>query len=511
MDGNANRTAAGNSRQTVPTSALDSTRSLIQQHGVNLATVTATLNMPTPLIRPSDRSIYLRLPENKAGLLPMIFKIPKARGFRRIDHESRALRDMFNRIRMTCKVWIILHDDPDPDHIVVWAEDEERLQDAFAALIRLIRLSDPDAEMKEQGMVTYLIYPPHDKETFVVTTEEISPDRHRFTAALVEGESLSDASRTHQASEFLHEFSNMAAILRHTPDKMSMRISLGTILLRQRPKRHELNLEEFEMLMQSVRKRRPTEFDEKIGNGEFGKSLIGLVLQCSDVFEGTETTDLALEHISPQYVLILIANGLHVEIEIVSDIEGFHYTPGKVYRIGQRGKLARINTFCPEKKFDWYLNVITECDTNIIPDNLAQFIQKIRPGKLNAQGGILGFPKPSFAKDTAVKAQVSGITGRSLWQFAICGTPYIMEVSIHHKWDPVNMMADPVVSCGLSIIGRRWDQEMTGCNTVIRERDWGDDFDRLFLDYEDRTGIESLLELVDMVQGIAGSIPNSSR
>lgn len=158
------------------------------------------------------------------------------------------------------------------------------------------------------------------------------------------------------------------------------------------------------------------------------------------------------------------------------------------------------------RKFDWCLKVITECDTKTIPDILAQFTQKIRPGEMNASDEILAFPKPSFAAEKAAKAQVSEITGQSIWQFAISGTPYAMEVSIHHKWDPTNMTNDPYVSCGLSIIGRRWDQELTGSNTVIRERDWGEDFDRLFLDYEDKTGIESLLELVDNMQDLVDKV-----
>lgn len=68
MASNADLTAAGHSRHTVPTTTLASNRSLIQQHGVNLATVTATLNMPTALIRLSDRSTYLRSPDDKADL-----------------------------------------------------------------------------------------------------------------------------------------------------------------------------------------------------------------------------------------------------------------------------------------------------------------------------------------------------------------------------------------------------------------------------------------------------------
>lgn len=61
--------AAGGSRLTAPTSALADARSIIGQHGVSLATVNATLNTRTSLIRPSGRGVYLRELDDPANLL----------------------------------------------------------------------------------------------------------------------------------------------------------------------------------------------------------------------------------------------------------------------------------------------------------------------------------------------------------------------------------------------------------------------------------------------------------
>ena len=61
--------AAGGSHLTAPTSALAGARSIIGQHGVSLATVNATLNTRTSLIRPSGRGAYLRELDDPANLL----------------------------------------------------------------------------------------------------------------------------------------------------------------------------------------------------------------------------------------------------------------------------------------------------------------------------------------------------------------------------------------------------------------------------------------------------------
>ena len=150
-----------------------------------------------------------------------------------------------------------------PDYILVFAEAETRLQDAFASLLRLLQLPDLDAEDKEQGMIAYLIYPPHDKDAFVVTAQPFSLNQHRFAAALVERESLSAAGRAQQVSEFLDEFKSMATILRRTPDNMQMRLNLGTVTLKQRPRRPEFHLEDLEKLMRSLRQRQTTDFDAR--------------------------------------------------------------------------------------------------------------------------------------------------------------------------------------------------------------------------------------------------------
>lgn len=195
--------------------------------------------------------------------MKMLFKIPKGPGFRRIDPQHRGLQEMLDHVRTTCKVWIKVHENQDPDYILVFAEEETRLQDAFASLLRLLQLPDLDAEDKEQGMIAYLIYPPHDKDAFVVTAQPFSLNQHRFAAALVERESLSAAGRAQQVSEFLDEFKSMATILRRTPDNMQMRLNLGTVTLKQRPRRPEFHLEDLEKLMRSLRQRQTTDFDAR--------------------------------------------------------------------------------------------------------------------------------------------------------------------------------------------------------------------------------------------------------
>lgn len=414
--------------------------------------------------------------------------------------------DKLRLITTACHVWLELH----RNNITIYAEEKLHLKKGFVEVHKLLFVKDTG----RHSQMSYLVHVSGQLSTSSpVDMVDISPVEEKAKSLrpmlLNPVEDRDDkASIAKTATEFEEAFTKVANIISSTENEMRMRIHLGIFTAKNREKKNNVavdqytNLEDLKAFVAKVGTRGLSNLSHNIGNLLFAKSIRDMVYMHPSIFEGSSVTIMDLKLVQPTYSLVVFAKNLRLESDVVTTYQPPVLRQARVYDYGNREKRAEIVMSCPEKEIDWQLEVLTESNTKDYPSDLRTFLENgVKFAKFETNGPK--FPQPQFSVDAARRASVDTVHGRVTWTFNIRNSSYRLEVSVYHEWkslEDVPTKAAPM-SCGVSLFGQSWEDELRPRNLTGQPRDFGRDFSALFADAPN--GIQSLVtkvhDIIDLI------------
>ncbi|KAL3420754.1 hypothetical protein PVAG01_07199 [Phlyctema vagabunda] len=305
---------------------------------------------------------------------------------------------------------------------------------------------------------------------------------------------------------------------------MRMRINFGTLKCHNATKgiyEKKFNVGDVRSMMSSRRFR--GEFDKRIGDAQVAMTAIKNILKKEKIFSfmdlGEGVLDYKRKH--TEVIFIKTPDGqrrrVEAEVDIVDDWTGINarHTPhGKEtmagYQIGgvklfhdsNRNKLVEVTCLDFEHELQWNLDVVTDSSVLDIPSAVYTLVESSVTVKTEGRRDALELIYPAVApiKSLGPGIEVEEVVLKTVAQFPIKNSSYIVEVTIYRRWSGCNTKPEPETSCAISMRNYRWDSAMVSTEDSLQERDWQPQLKDFFP--PDAEGGDGFVDLVDQIQRV---------
>ncbi len=110
------------------------------------------------------------------------------------------------------------------------------------------------------------------------------------------------------------------------------------------------------------------------------------------------------------------------------------------------------------------------------------------------------FPTPVISWIGSNAAGIERIAGKTVWTVICKDSQYCLDISLYREWPGVNHKEAPTKSCGITLYGPSWDDEMRVRNIAVKPRNFGVDSAKLFSAANGQSGFDLFLLELDMLQ-----------
>jgi len=156
----------------------------------------------------------------------------------------------------------------------------------------------------------------------------------------------------------------------------------------------------------------------------------------------------------------------------------------------------------PDRKFDWTLEIITDGSIADLPSTMLSLIEGSLSGKSKEREDCLGLSYPGVSPSTQYGLDVRNVVVRSVYQYMLKETGYIVEIAVYREWDGCNTAKEPKMLSSVSMFHPVWDGQMDSIEYTTKERDWDRQLRCFFEGPDQNGGIPKFMEDVILIQGL---------
>lgn len=106
---------------------------------------------------------------------------------------------------------------------------------------------------------------------------------------------------------------------------------------------------------------------------------------------------------------------------------------------------------------------------------------------------------------------VTIVVVRSVYQYLLRGSGYIVEIAVYREWNGYNTSGEPKMLSSVSMFHPVWDDQMDSIENTTRERDWDRQLNCFFERQDQGGGIRKFMEDVILIQGLLSDAARASR
>lgn len=163
------------------------------------------------------------------------------------------------------------------------------------------------------------------------------------------------------------------------------------------------------------------------------------------------------------------------------------------------------------RQLDWAIDIVT--DNEIDASELPTQLQKMVEGSITTRSLIrldsLGLPYPGVKPIPCSGATIKEVVVKSVIEYALNETDYVVELTLFRSWLGSDTRGDPILSTGVAMYHKDWDDEMGRLTATAGDRSWaeplktffGKGFEKDELDIGSN-GIERFIAEIEMIQDL---------
>ncbi|RKF60113.1 hypothetical protein OnM2_054015 [Erysiphe neolycopersici] len=427
-----------------------------------------------------------------------------------------------NKIRLENQVWIELEEEKNCINIYSYS-----VVNANTILTTSIKGIRDAVEHAKAARVTanplHLVHPPNSMAMRrLIKACFVKKDPPKATNLVLVGEKLSDLEileweSTRESKLLLNNQSlqkHLAKnLLKYAPIKhwMRMRIHFGKISMSKFTNEFGENGSSWLAFLDMVAAPRFSAIiDRNLGDARLALLLKEMICKSPDVFCSVHGR-ISLKDIRFKDTEIIHFNINNQEFRMEGEIDESFDNSNHVYQIGsislyrdnRRNVLVETRTIDVERGLDWKFELIADNEDKVLnlPPELRTLIKDSVPAKTRFRTDKLGMLYPDIAPRPSHFVFISSVIVRSIIQYRMINTGYVIEIAIYREWKGAVTKGEPEIFCSISMFDPCWDDETRDLTTKTYGRDWKNDLSNFFVKSDqDCTGLEHLIAHIHKIQ-----------
>jgi hypothetical protein len=135
-------------------------------------------------------------------------------------------------------------------------------------------------------------------------------------------------------------------------------------------------------------------------------------------------------------------------------------------------RLGENNTDAFLRPLDFSLEIISDNSITNPAEALLSFVQESVSVKSAIRVDPLGLNYVQVSPQAPYGITVSGVVVRSVIQYMMEDSGYVVEIAIYRRWEDSNTRTEPKMAASVSMFHRDWDFEMESIEGTTKERVW---------------------------------------
>ncbi|KAI9732508.1 MAG: hypothetical protein M1818_007546 [Claussenomyces sp. TS43310] len=262
-----------------------------------------------------------------------------------------------------------------------------------------------------------------------------------------------------------------------------------------------------------------------------GIRLLDEIRSARDVFCPADSTTLSMDDIKPRHGLVILAcTSVYEQLRLEADIDAVQNGGDDLFQIGTTHynlhdtRQSRFNVgvmdlerYVPStiicqlhlkwtRKFDWSVELVTDAQILKPTRDLQNLIGMCKPsttGRVDSNGLLY----PSVSLSTPPGIAIDEVLVKSVTRYRVLRTPFLVEITIYHRWNTPDTAGDPLTQCGVTLYNKDWDLLLSPRDRVPDLRGFSRGLDELFPSLSDnQSGFAGFVDSITRVQGILSKV-----
>jgi len=167
------------------------------------------------------------------------------------------------------------------------------------------------------------------------------------------------------------------------------------------------------------------------------------------------------------------------------------------------------------RQLDWSLEVITDNSVADVPDALIKLVEKSVTTRTATTIDTLGEEYPAVRLGPVPPGlSVTGVVMRSVVQYKMKDSDYIVEISIYRSWQGKYTTLPPKMAASVCMFRKSWDMAMESIEKTVKTRKWDKNLEN-FIGVKpplegktpsQKSGLEDFVDEVQTIQGLLADV-----